>query len=401
MSVLSKTRNARAIKRFNLLIACLAGLCLAYWTISGVQAADKKSGTIGQASAAVKPITLTGHVNVLAGACAAAGITIEATTLPTMITKVRIGSPAYYAGVAENDKVLQGQLDQNTMMLRIERGGKQYTVSLRYTPDNLMVRKPKADKVEKLPVQPKQVRLAAEATKAADWQKLKEYDITILLDSSGSMGSRLSAVNESKWEWCQDEIYNLAQEAEKLGSGTFDLCPFASSYQLTTDCNAEKCMRVLQGVRFGGGTNLAGPLNDVLENRMGKPHSKPLLIIVITDGLVSDEKIEDVLIDTARRMKSAREARVLFLQVGDDSHGQRLAEILDNDLTSMGAPYDIVNSITSDELLNLGLRRGLIRALSKPQESHGTAGNDSSAELARVREELARIRRENAETKAK
>lgn len=269
---------------------------------SPMQARAKSTDTKNSAKSGAATKVLTGHVNVLAGACASAGITIEATTLPTRITKVRIGSPAYYAGVAENDQVLQGLLGPNTMQLRFERDHKQYVVNLRYTPDNLspLIQKP-AKVLLSGGQSHSQLRLAAEATKDADWKQLKQYDITVMLDSSGSMGAALSSVGESKWNWCQEEIYSLAQEAEKLGHGTFDLCTFNSTYELTLGCNAEKSKQILSAIKFGGGTNLDEPLADILDRHRGS-HQRPMLIVVITDGLMSDKGIENLLIDTAKKL---------------------------------------------------------------------------------------------------
>jgi hypothetical protein len=357
-------------------------------TKAGAKLVDTKSGST--------TTVLTGHVNVLAGACASAGITIEATTLPTRITKVRIGSPAYYAGVAENDQVLQGLLGANTMQLRFERDHKQYVVNLRYNPDNLSPLAQKPAKVHLSGGQShSQLRLAAEATKDADWKQLKQYDITVLLDSSGSMGAALSSVGESKWNWCQEEIYSLAQEAENLGHGTFDLCTFNSTYELTLGCNAEKSKQILSAIKFGGGTNLDQPLEDILYRCFRGPHQRPMLIVVITDGLMSNKGIENLLIDTAQKLKSPQEVRLLFLQIGDDPAGQRLAEILDHDLVLMGAPYDIVDSLNSDQLLQLGLRRGLITAMSRTKPAPATrSADDVRAELECVRAELARLRAE-------
>ncbi|MBA4079339.1 MAG: hypothetical protein C0508_30200, partial [Cyanobacteria bacterium PR.023] len=86
-----------------------------------------QSKTAAQAkSPSSSSITLSGEVNVLAGACAASGITIKDNKLPTVIEKVRMGSAAAYAGLAQGDRVLNGQIGQNKMFLAIERAGKKY-----------------------------------------------------------------------------------------------------------------------------------------------------------------------------------------------------------------------------------------------------------------------------------
>jgi Mg-chelatase subunit ChlD len=352
-------------------------------------------------------ITLSGEVNVLAGACAASGITIKDNKLPTVIEKVRMGSAAAYAGLAEGDRVLNGQIGENKMFLAIERAGKKYTVALQYTPDNLAAdaareaaRKNPSLKLSAAVTTPEQERkleaariLAAAATESVDWRTLKNYEIVVMVDSSGSMDDMLNSPPMTKWEWCSKEIVSLAKEAERLGSGGFTLCTFESDHEIFTNCTAANVRQFLRNRHPGGGTNLATPLNEVIDRHFKNANRKPLLVVVITDALVSNDEIENILIAASKRVRSPQEAQFLFLQLGDDAAGQELAQILDDELTTLGAQYDIVSSITSDPLVSFGLRRGMIAAMTKaPETRHAKKAATPSEELARVREELRRLR---------
>jgi Mg-chelatase subunit ChlD len=357
-----------------------------------------QSKTAAQAkSPSSSSITLSGEVNVLAGACAASGITIKDNKLPTVIEKVRMGSAAAYAGLAQGDRVLNGQIGQNKMFLAIERAGKKYTVALQYTPDNLAAdaareaaKKNPNLKLSAAVTSPEQERkleaarvLAAAATESVDWRTLKNYEIVVMVDSSGSMDDRLNSPPMTKWEWCSKEIVSLAKEAERLGSGGFTLCTFESNHEIFTNCTAAN---VRHCIMTGGGTNLASPLNEVIDRHFKNVNRKPLLVVVITDALVSNDEIENILIAASKRVRSPQEAQFLFLQLGDNAAGQELAQILDNELTTLGAQYDIVSSITSDPLVSLGLRRGMIAAMTKaPETRHTKKAATPSEELARVR----------------
>lgn len=344
----------------------------------------------------LKKVVLSGQVNMLAGACAAAGITIEATTLPTRITQVRMGSPAYYSGVLENDRVIQGSLGKNIMMLKIERNKQIYAINLRYTPDNLYRPVQRSEGAHGRPKDHSQLRLQAALTKDSDWKQLKQYQIAVLLDSSGSMGAPVASGGESKWQWCQQEIYSFGQEAEQLGNGSFDLCTFAGDYDYVPGCNAEKSREILSKKICEGGTELEPPLTNVIDRYFASPRKRPLLVVIITDGIMAHRGLEDILIDTAKRLKSPESVRILFLQIGEDQAGEHLARILDQDLMVMGAPYDIVESVTSGELLSIGLRRALVAGLAHKQDAEGgdkeRSAGDVRAELERVREELSRLR---------
>ncbi|MBP9089850.1 hypothetical protein KBI23_02405 [bacterium] len=352
-------------------------------------------------------ITLSGEVNILAGACAASGLTIKDNKLPTVVEKVRMGSAAAYAGLTAGDRILNGQIGQNKMFLAIERAGKKYTVALQYTPDNLAAdaAREAARNNPKLRLaagvtSPEQERkleaarvLAAAATESVDWRTLRDYEIVVMVDSSGSMDDMLTSPPMTKWQWCSKEIYNLAKEAEKLSSGGLTLCTFETDHEMFANCTAATVRQILQSRHPGGGTDLATPLTEVIDRHFKKAQRKPLLVVVITDALVSNDEIENVLIAASKRLRSSKEAQFLFLQLGDDASGQELAQILDDELTTLGAPFDIVSSITSDPLVSFGLRRGMIAALTKaPETRHTKKAATPSEELARVREELRRLR---------
>lgn len=396
-------------------LLCLIGaaLCLSEFPASALPQAKSNaskpnaSNSSVSKSSASSSITLSGEVNVLAGACAASGISIRDNKLPTVVEKVRMGSAAAYAGLVAGDRILNGQIGQNKMFLAIDRGGKKYTVALQYTPDNLAAdaareaaRKNPSLKLSGGVTSPEQERkleaarvLAAAATEAVDWRTLKEYEIVVMVDSSGSMDDKLTSPPMTKWEWCSKEIYNLAKEAERIGSGGFTLCTFETDHEMFANCTAANVRQLLQSRHPGGGTDLATPLTEVINRHFKNAKRKPLLVVVITDALVSNDEIENVLIDASKRVRSPQEAQFLFLQLGDDAPGQELAQILDDELTTLGAPYDIVSSITSDPLVSFGLRRGMIAAMTKaPETRHAKKAATLSEELSRVREELKRLR---------
>lgn len=379
--------------RYLIIAACV--FCL---TVPGVEAKNVVPGsghkvTHTSTSAPNTSITLRGGISALAGACAGAGISIEASTLPTTITKVRMGTPAAYAGVCQGDRLIQGAIGSNSMQLLIDRGGKRYSVNLRYTPDNLVITERKKKE---------QLRLAAELSKDADWKTLKQYDIALLIDASGSMENELEGAGESKWQWCLEQIYSFAQEAQTLGNGSFDFCTFNTQTQRRQRCTAPEARLLMTMLRPEGGTDLSTPLADMLHARLKEQHTRPYLVVIVSDGMPNQgPPVEQVIIDTAKQMKHEQDMRIIFLQIGNDGSGKLLANYLDNSLVMEGAPFDIVSSIQSEDLVDLGLRRGLVAALNQGvRDSAGTgfkqANPQMDAELARVRAELARLRAQNA-----
>jgi hypothetical protein len=81
-------------------------------------------------------IKLFGRIDKLSAACAAAGVLLESRQMPTRILKVRLGSPASYAGLSVDDQVTAGTISGETMKLSIERNGQIYQVNLKVEPEN-------------------------------------------------------------------------------------------------------------------------------------------------------------------------------------------------------------------------------------------------------------------------
>ncbi|MBU6451068.1 MAG: hypothetical protein KGS72_04765 [Cyanobacteria bacterium REEB67] len=352
--------------------------------VSALQAACHCAWALGKTETGGSTTTLHGGISALAGACAGAGITIEASTLPTSITKVRLGSPAAYAGLQDGDKLLQGNLNSNNMQLLIERAGKRYGITLRYTPDDLVAgHRNKANNL----------RLSAEATKSSDWKQLKNYDIALMIDASGSMQSPVDRNGQTKWQWCLEQIYAFGKEAQTLGNGPFEFCTFDLSHNLKAACTADQARQLMLATRPTGGTDLSTPLAEIINDRLSARLPRPFIIVIVSDGMPNGGiPVEQVIIEASKRLRSASELKILFLQIGDEPAGKVLANYLDNDLTMEGAPFDIVSSINSDNLLQLGLRRGLIAALNQSSVAAATPNPEIEAELARVRAELARLR---------
>ena len=111
----------------NILLACLA-----YTVIKSiyVQGAELKTENAKPPS----PITLQGEVDIIGSAFKSAGITISSTKLPSTITSVRLGSPAYYANLESQDKIVSAQIDASKISLTIERSSKIYSTQLNLNP---------------------------------------------------------------------------------------------------------------------------------------------------------------------------------------------------------------------------------------------------------------------------
>ncbi len=349
-------------------------------------------------------ITLTGGVDVLTSACTQAGLMLESPTLPTTVLKVRIGSSAYYGGLEENDRVLEGKVGNDNIHLVIERAKKVYALNVRYTPDNLYSELVKEEaKVEATKNEAK--RLVAKA----DWDVLNQYDMVILQDCSASM---LISITESLnldvddtarptkgsiWYWCNEQLQGLAQEANAF-SGSFTFCPFSDTYKLVANCTSATIKEEMDKFTPGGDTVLEDPLDEILKAHLAKPKRKPLLVVVVTDGLLCQNSVDEVLIGFCKKLKSQTEAKIIFLQVGMNPVGPLIVSLFDSKLVTLGAPFDIVSSAICVQLDPGGLRHGLVTAVRKPLDPTKASESIKAEELKKVREELAQLRESSKKT---
>jgi hypothetical protein len=85
---------------------------------------------------------------------------------------------------------------------------------------------------------------------------------------------------------------------------------------------------------------------------------------VVTDGAPDDEKaVMRAIIKAAKRVTTANELAVTFIQVGNDPGARRFLLILDQEMVRAGAPHDIVSTVTLDEAEGIGLTEVLLSAL--------------------------------------
>ena len=86
--------------------------------------------------------------------------------------------------------------------------------------------------------------------------------------------------------------------------------------------------------------------------------------MVVTDGEPDDPRaVIKVIIAASRRLERDEELGVSLVQVGTDPNARRFLKLLDDELVSAGAPYDICDTVTLDEVEEMGLTEVLLGAV--------------------------------------
>lgn len=290
------------------------------------------------AESAKKPVKLFGKVDVLATYCAGSGITLESIQLPARILKVRPGSPAFHAGVAEGDQVLSGSIEGNRLELKISREGKEYLVRLRARPDRLGASSDNSN-------------LAGNAKELTKWK------VVVLADRSGSMTRDLGTSGISRWRWVSDQIESLARELEKASGEHLDLGLFNQSYKYYRNISARQLTDTISSTVATGESELSPLLKDALDSYFKGEDRRPLLLAIITDGKTAGkDTVRTIVRDAAARADRSR-LRLVFFQTGYSEEGARFMDTLSDREKS------VVRTVLFETLGDSGLLGGLRKAL--------------------------------------
>lgn len=204
--------------------------------------------------------------------------------------------------------------------------------------------------------------------------RLGQYDISVLIDSSGSMNesdcpSAFGFVpqNVSRWQWCREQMGWFSQQIESAFPRGITLMTFASKFQKFEHVSARDIGNVFNRFTPDGGTNLHLPMRDAIDNYFARRDAgmrpKPLMLAVISDGDPSNKgEVRKIIKEAQQKMMSPDELKVVFFLIGSDRSGQRFVDELDNELPAQ-MNVDIVSSHSFAEVNNIGLGRTLAQAL--------------------------------------
>lgn len=364
--------------------------------------AQKSAGTASINQSPDSSVKLYGQVNELLSACYNAGVEITSTTLPATINKVRLGSPAFYAGLQDKDVIIHGTLCNNRLQLTFKRGVSTYAVSLATqagTSTPLAVPSQDQAKVTLKSGTEKQT-LNLAATKDPAWKKLKNYDIVMLIDQSGSMADVIDANGTSKWDWCSNQLTTFASQALVNTGRHFTVVTFNGEYHLRRDCTPEDVRQTFVRNSPGGPTDLATPLDFVLNDYMSGGRINPLLVVVLTDGMPArPDFIEKSIVDITKRMTSPEQIKIVFFEIGNDADGAAVIRLFDAGLMSEGARYDIVDANSFARLQEVGLKLALYDTFNDNFQTRlkGSPAVGLQDELEAVRKQLREARARDAQ----
>ncbi len=199
---------------------------------------------------------------------------------------------------------------------------------------------------------------------------MSDRDYTLILDKSGSMSTPDQAGGRSRWEIAQESTLALARKCEQFDPDGLTVYVFSGRFKRYDDVTSAKVAQIFLENDPAGTTNLAGVLQNALDNyfeRKAAGTSKPNgeTILVITDGEPDDRKaVFEVIIKATQQMERDEELGISMIQVGSDAQATKFLKALDDQLQSVGAKFDICDTITLDDMEDMSLADILMNAIT-------------------------------------
>ncbi|WP_318528464.1 vWA domain-containing protein [Plectonema radiosum] len=199
---------------------------------------------------------------------------------------------------------------------------------------------------------------------------MSDRDYTLILDKSGSMSTPDQAGGRSRWEIAQESTLALARKCEQFDPDGLTVYVFSGRFKRYDDVTSAKVAQIFLENDPAGTTNLAGvlqnALNDYFQRKAaGKTKLNGETILVVTDGEPDDRKaVFEVIINATRQMERDEELGISMIQVGSDAQATKFLKALDDQLQSVGAKFDICDTITLDEMEDMSLADILMNAIT-------------------------------------
>lgn len=195
---------------------------------------------------------------------------------------------------------------------------------------------------------------------------LNGRDYTLILDKSGSMATKDQPGGRSRWFAARESAAALAAKCEELDPDGLTLYVFGSRFKRYENVTAGRVARVFDENEPSGGTDLAGVLAHAFGSYFDRraKGGRPETILVVTDGEPDDgAAVIKTIVAASRKLDRDEELGVSLVQIGTDPNARRFLKLLDDELLPNGAKFDIVDTVTLDEMEDVGLTEVLLGAL--------------------------------------
>lgn len=199
-------------------------------------------------------------------------------------------------------------------------------------------------------------------------EELAKYDYVVMIDKSGSMSTNDCPGGKTRWAYAQEQTEAIARQCAQFDSDGIDVVVFAGTPKEYKGVTPDKVSQIFVENSPGSSTDTAAALELVLSGyrtRKAAGSAKPLIVICVTDGEPNDRSaVDKVIINHSNTMDNDGETGITFIQIGKDAGARAFLQHLDDDLQSLGAKYDIVDTKNEEEMDKLSITELLVAAIT-------------------------------------
>jgi von Willebrand factor type A domain len=199
---------------------------------------------------------------------------------------------------------------------------------------------------------------------------VEDRDYTLIIDKSGSMSINDRPGGKTRWESAQESTLALARKCEEIDPDGITVYLFSGRFRRYDNVTSDKVSQIYQENDPMGRTDLASVLLDAVDNYFGRKAAGEAkangeTILVVTDGEPDDYKsVMRVIIEASRKIDRDDELGISLIQVGNDRKATQFLTALDDQLQSAGAKFDIVDTVTIDDMEGMTLAEVLLKAIT-------------------------------------
>lgn len=200
---------------------------------------------------------------------------------------------------------------------------------------------------------------------------LENRDYTLIIDKSGSMSIKDMVNGRSRWDVMQESTLALARKCEEFDPDGITVYTFSTKFRRYDNVTANKVEQIFVENEPLGRTEMSDVLQDAFQNyferkEAGEAKQNGEIILVVTDGQPDNRKsVITSIVEATEKIDKDEELGISFIQIGNDSEATAFLKLLDDDLKDVGAKFDIVDTITIQDIeeQDLPLKEVLINAI--------------------------------------
>lgn len=195
---------------------------------------------------------------------------------------------------------------------------------------------------------------------------LAARDYKLMIDKSGSMGTKDQPGGTSRWNAAKEMTISLARKIAEFDADGIEVITFNNNSKETAGVKDEaEVERIFKEEEPNFGTNLYDPLKKILDAHVANASAKPLTVLIITDGEPErKEDIKKLIADTTKKMTADEQLALQFVQIGNDPGARAFLKELDDELVSKyGAAFDIVDTKNDADMANMTITDVLLAAV--------------------------------------